>query len=573
MGRRQAGHPGCIDLFAGAGGLAEGFRQAGWRILAAVDNDRYAAKTFRLNFPEAAFLDADLAEIEPEALLQAARLRRGELDCLLGGPPCQSFSYNNHARSASDERARLFRHYLRIIEVLHPKTLVMENVPGMLTIGGGQIVTEIQEKLAELGYEVGIRILHTEDFGVPQERRRVFIVGTRLGWEDPLFPPGTHGPSPKPADDDRSVQGKYIHRWKPRKGRQPLPLVSVWEAIGDLPPLTNGGPEATTYICEPQTEFQHRARGGASTLYNHFSHALSPTMLQRITHVPEGGNWRNIPQHFLPAGMRRAREKDHTKRYGRLSREGLCCTILTKCDPHWGSYIHPTQDRTISVREAARLQSFPDSFRFYEGVSKQYQQVGNAVPPLVAKCIAQALKRHIVRKAPYRGASKRFSEAAPSAMRKGRRQQLPAYSSPLPARSENMRAIRSRGNRTTEKRLRALLAQGRFRDWTTRPVREIGSPDFTFPKARVAIFVDGCFWHSCPRCGHVPKTNVEYWSAKIARNRRRDRAMSRAARERGYRVIRLWECQLRKAPKACLGRIQRALREMSVTSANIDSIR
>ena len=400
MGTGHDGRPGCIDLFAGAGGLAEGFRQAGWHVLAAVDDDPYAAETFKLNFPNARFSESDVAEVDPRALLRAARLRRGELDCLLGGPPCQSFSYNNHARSASGQRARLFRHFLRIVEVLRPKTLLMENVPGMLTIGKGRIVTEIQEQLAGLGYKVGIRILYAEDFGVPQERRRVFIVGTRLGWEDSLFPPGTHGPSPKPEDGKKYVQSKYVHGWRPRKGRPAGPLVTVWEAIGDLPPVRNSGEEVMAYRREPWTRFQRRARRRKRRLYNHVSHTLSRRMLRRISHVPEGGNWRDIPRRLLPAGMKRALKKDHTKRYGRLSRNGLCCTVLTKCDPHWGSYIHPLQDRTITVREAARLQSFPDTFRFCEGfVSKQYEQIGNAVPPLVAKRLGQALKRHIRRKA------------------------------------------------------------------------------------------------------------------------------------------------------------------------------
>ncbi len=392
--RRGGNGPTCIDLFAGAGGLAEGFRQAGWRILAAVDNDPYAAQTFRLNFPEAAFFEVDVTHLVPAKLLEHARLRSGQLDCLLGGPPCQSFSYNNHARSASSRRARLFQHYLRIVAALRPKTLVMENVPGMLTIGKGKIVSEIREKLSALGYEAGIRILYSADFGVPQERRRVFIIATRLGWEDLLFPRGTHGPSPKPSEEANG----YVHRWSPRPERPPRPPVRVWDAVGDLPPVPNGGGSlAMPYGRKPRTDFQRWARRGARMLHNHVAHKLSLPMLRRIMKVPAGGNWRDIPRRLLPSGMKRARPKDHTKRYGRLAKKGLCCTILTKCDPHWGSYIHPVQHRTITVREAARLQSFPDTFRFCDFVSKQYEQVGNAVPPLMAKRIAQALKRHILR--------------------------------------------------------------------------------------------------------------------------------------------------------------------------------
>lgn len=387
--------PLCIDLFAGAGGLAEGFRQAGWRILAGVDNDPSAAKTFQLNFPESLFFQSDISSLKPAELLKDCALVPGQLDCLIGGPPCQSFSYNNHARSASNLRARLFRQYLRIVGVLRPKTLVMENVPGMLTIGNGKIVKEIKNKLASLGYECSIKILFAEDFGVPQTRRRAFVIATRLGWENSLFPSGTHGPSEKPSEEANG----YVHRWEPKGRSSTRPLVKVWHAIGDLPAVKNGGtPDRISYGSGPRTEFQRRARSGVRFIYNHIGHKLSPAGIRRIQTVPEGGNWRDIPRRLLPAGMKRAKKSDHTKRYGRLAREGLCCTILTKCDPHWGSYIHPFQHRTITVREAARLQTFPDKFKFCDTLSKQYEHVGNAVPPLLAKRVAQAVKRHLRRK-------------------------------------------------------------------------------------------------------------------------------------------------------------------------------
>lgn len=147
-----------------------------------------------------------------------------------------------------------------------------------------------------------------------------------------------------------------------------------------------------------KSAFQIEARRGAKALHNHVCHALTDAMLKRIEHVPEGGNWRDIPRDLLPAGMRRARLSDHTKRYGRLARKGLASTILTKCDPHWGAYIHPTQNRTISVREAARLQGFPDTFVFAgEHLSKQYAQVGNAVPVPIAREIAKATLKQLLR--------------------------------------------------------------------------------------------------------------------------------------------------------------------------------
>lgn len=381
----------CVDLFAGAGGLAVGFRLAGWSLLAGNDCDAAAGETFRLNFPEASFFEGPVSALSAEALLDECGIRPGELDCLIGGPPCQSFSYNNHQRSAVDERARLFEFYLGLVERLNPKTIVMENVPGILTIGGGTVIEEILRRLRGLGFDAIWGLLSAEEFGTPQVRRRVFIVASRVGSASELLARPTHwSPSFSPRGKASTTRPEGANRH----------LVTVWQAIGDLPELTNGGGQhvAPRIGTRATTTFQREARRWAPELYNHICHALTDVNLERIKHVPEGGNWRDVPRELLPAGMQRARLKDHTKRYGRLVRTGLSSTILTKCDPHWGAYIHPTQDRTISVREAARLQGFPDSFRFAgEHLSKQYLQVGNAVPVPVAKAIAEAVRSHIDR--------------------------------------------------------------------------------------------------------------------------------------------------------------------------------
>ena len=358
--------------------------------MSGVDAAPYACATFLSNFPEASFFLSEIKDISGHHLLRDANLRRGELDCLIGGPPCQSFSFNNHQRSSSHHRSKLFRDYLRIVEIVRPKYIVMENVPGILTIGAGSVVRAIRNSLKRLGYKCEARILYAEDFGVPQERRRVFIVGTRCGSAANLFPAGSHGPAKKPKLSSAAL----IHRSHTKK---PKKLTRVWDAIGDLPRIkSGGGKEVARYNKSTRTTYQRQLRtSNRSRLFNHVSPALTKLNLQRISNVPEGGNWRDIPRRLLPAGMKRARLSDHTKRYGRLKRNGLSCTLLTKCDPHWGSYIHPTQNRAISVREAARLQSFPDSFVFRGPVSKQYIQVGNAVPPLMAEALARAGLKHL----------------------------------------------------------------------------------------------------------------------------------------------------------------------------------
>ena len=390
----QRSGPKCIDLFAGAGGLAEGFRHAGWAVLAANDVDPDAGETFRLNFPEASFFEGSIANLDLDQLLIDTGLKPGELSCLIGGPPCQSFSYNNHQRSAGDTRARLFRDYLKIVELLLPKTLVMENVPGMLTIAEGRVVTEIRTALRKLDYDCVVRILYAEDFGVPQTRRRAFVVASRIGSADSLIPAGAYGPSEKPS----IKSNPFVHRWEVPKGKRAKRFVTVGQAISDLPLLRSGGGTHVSSARKKKatSKFQREVRAGIHGCYNHVCHELTNPMLMRISHVPEGGNWRDIPRRLLTAGMRRAHKGCHTKRYGRLARDELASTLLTKCDPHWGAYIHPTQNRTISVREAARLQGFPDSFRFAgDHISKHYEQVGNAVPVPLAKALGLAVKLHL----------------------------------------------------------------------------------------------------------------------------------------------------------------------------------
>ena len=367
MGNAPVSKGTVIDLFCGAGGLSEGFRQAGYRVLAGNDFFDAAGETFSATHREAKFLPGPIQQYTPDNFLAAAGLNPGELDVLVGGPPCQGFSVYNHQRGLHDARSTLYLEYLRIVEGLRPNWVVLENVTGMTSAGGGGAVDAILKGLEALGYDVEAQILRAEEYGVPQERRRIVFVGNRLGL--PLeFPKPTHGPDG-------------------------LPFVTIRDAISDLPRLGNGEDMGvTSYACEPQSTYQMEIRGGSNLVNNHSAARLSKVNLERMKHIPQGGSWRDIPIDLLPAGMKRAKRSDHTKRYGRLSWTGLASTILTKCDPHWGAYFHPEQNRTITVREAARLQSFPDWFDFKGSRTDQYTQVGNAVPPLLGKAIAEVIK-------------------------------------------------------------------------------------------------------------------------------------------------------------------------------------
>lgn len=357
-----------IDLFCGAGGLSEGFRQAGCSVLAGQDYDEVAGATFALTHPEATFLGGPIQNVTAQRLLDAAGKKRGEIDVIVGGPPCQGYSVYNHQRGENDPRAGLFREYLRIVEGVHPRWLVMENVTGITSISGGRIVDEIVKGMNGLGYRVEMRILKAEEFGVPQERRRVFFIATRTDAEI-AFPTPTHGPDL-------------------------IPYVTVWDAISDLPVVENGGAGCQSrHTKKPRNAYQATLRGTTTDLHNHEPGRLSLVNEARMRHIPPGGSWRDIPFNLLPEGMKRAKRSDHTKRYGRPRKTDLSCTVLTKCDVHWGAYIHPEQNRAFTVREAARLQSFPDYFNFQGNRTQQYVQVGNAVPPMLGRKVAEALIR------------------------------------------------------------------------------------------------------------------------------------------------------------------------------------
>jgi len=381
-----------LDLFAGAGGIAEGFRQAGFRCLYANDFNPNAVATFQLNHPETFAACGPIEEQDPSRIRRRLALRKGELDCMVGGPPCQGFSIYAPDRILSDPRNAMFRHYLRFVDEFAPKTLLIENVPGMLSLGGGRVVETILRELAQRGYKTECRILLAAHFGVPQSRFRLIFLASRAG--------GLKHPEPSHYHEARTnfTGGATLTtRLGPLDSLLLQPAVTLREAISDLPPIEAGGGEDVSRHdpTRPKSDFAAALSEGAEALYNHTANRLSPINLERLRHIPPGGAWTDIPRDLLPAGMKKARKSDHTKRYGRLEWSSLACTMLTKCDPHWGAVFHPDQARAFSVREAARIQSFPDRYRFLGTRGSQFEQVGNAVPVLLAKALGETIKAHL----------------------------------------------------------------------------------------------------------------------------------------------------------------------------------
>ena len=381
-----------VDFFSGAGGLSCGLNMAGFESILGSDIHPVYAQTYAKNHPKSKVITTDIRELSEHDILKLTGLRPGELDLLAGGPPCQGFSINAPIRTLDDQRNHLFKEYLRIAEILNPKAILIENVPGLVSLGKGTVVKAIYHHLNQMGYTVAHRILFAGHYGVPQMRFRTVFIALRDGGKIEF---------PEPAFNSKAVANfagarELCLQIHPLFSEHLREQTTVWNAISDLPELALGeAMDNVNYPMPAQSEYQKILRKGSKKIYNHACAKLGKANLERLTHIPQGGSWRDIPHDLLPAGLKRARRSDHTKRYGRLHPDQLCSTILTKCDPHWGSFFHPTQDRALSVREAARIQSFPDTYTFTGSLTEQFEQVGNAVPPLMAKAIGETIKKLI----------------------------------------------------------------------------------------------------------------------------------------------------------------------------------
>ncbi len=383
-----------IDLFCGCGGISCGLEWAGIDVVAGVDVEPKYAITFQENFPSAKFLDWDLSEVSPQEFMNVLGLRPGDLDLLVGGPPCQGFSKNvpRRNRFMADPKNQMVRVFLEYCEAINPSYILMENVAEMKNGFEQQYTVEILERLTNDGYEVTHAVLNAADYAVPQRRKRAFFLATRLPGKITL-PPATHHPRPDDGSPASLFESKHH--------------VSVWEAIGDLPSLGNGeGTEPCDYDRPPKSEFQKLVRRKTPKVWNHIARDLRPTQLERISSLKPGQGHKDLPKRLQVKG-------GYSGAYGRLTRDMVAPTITRWVfHPGSGRWGHPEDKRLITMREAARIQGFPDWFVFHGSYVEQAGQIGNAVPPLLARAIARQLVEHYERSTKARSSSKGMRSSA-----------------------------------------------------------------------------------------------------------------------------------------------------------------
>ncbi|WP_436950440.1 DNA cytosine methyltransferase [Staphylococcus xylosus] len=350
--------PKVIDLFAGVGGMSLGFKLAGFDIVLANEIDESIANSYKYNHPETEVIVKDITKISNKDIFLKYKTK---IDVVIGGPPCQGFSQKGQRKSINDDRNYLFQQFVEVMKYVQPKYFVMENVPNLLTAEKGYFKEEIISLFESIGYKLSTSILNASDFGVPQNRKRAVIIGK--------------------AREAPFIELKKIHE-----------KVTIWDAISDLCYLESGeGMESDTYKLPFKTGYQELMRLDSDQLFNHKATKHSNLALERLRMIPPNKGRESLPDEHLTKSI-------YSGTWSRMRKDEQSVTITTRFDtPSSGKFTHPYLDRAITVREAARIQSFPDTFRFLGTKSSQMKQVGNAVPPLLANNIALAIKRDILK--------------------------------------------------------------------------------------------------------------------------------------------------------------------------------
>lgn len=339
-----------IDLFCGCGGLSQGFIEADFNVILGIDHWKDAIETFNYNHKNSKGIVADLLDLDPEEIKRKNKI--GKVDLIIGGPPCQGFSIAGK-RIIDDERNQLYKSFLQFVDYFKPKGFVMENVPNILSMGGGAIKKQILKDFEDIGYKISYDKLLASDFGVPQNRRRAFFVGLKNNFEFEF---------PKPITPDNKI--------------------TSGDAISDLP--KNSLEDGSQYTISPKSDFQKKMRNGNKVIFNHQITNHKEKTVEIIAMVPDGGNYKDLPKE-----LHQTRKVNIA--WTRLNSKKPSFTIDTGHRHHF----HYKFNRVPTVRESARIQSFRDEFIFCGSKTSQYKQVGNAVPPLLAKEIALKIKNYL----------------------------------------------------------------------------------------------------------------------------------------------------------------------------------
>lgn len=342
-----------IDLFSGAGGLSLGAIKAGISVSVAIEYDKYSAATFKKNHSETKVIQDDIRNIDP------LDLGIEKPFIVFGGPPCQGFSVSNRkTRTLDNENNSLYSEFIRFVDILQPEWFLFENVEGLTNFNDGKTLKTILERFNHLGYKTSHKVLYASDYGVPQHRNRFFIVGNRLGY-DFKFP-------------------------------EPLGTkVTVGDAFIDLPKLKSGDciSELNYNSTKIPSDYSRSMKGESKVVTQNIVSRNTDLVLERYKHIKQGQNWRAIPEHLMLNYKNKS--NCHSGIYKRLKWDEPSVVISNY---RKNMLIHPLEDRGLSVREAARLQSFPDDFIFEGTVHYIQQQIGNAVPPLLAEAIFKQIR-------------------------------------------------------------------------------------------------------------------------------------------------------------------------------------
>ena len=375
-----------LDLFSGPGGMSQGIKDASnpnlkFEIVVANDYDKAVRLTYTRNHQDVEFVPGSIVESETkDRIIDAIRRTtdNSAVDLVIGGPPCKGFSLENKmTRNMENPLNHLVMHYVEMIQRTQPVAFVMENVPGIFAMCNGEIVRALVQKFKEMGYHnTDDWLLNAADYGIPQTRKRAFIVGSKS--RIPIDKPKkTHG------SKDEIKQDPTL-----------LPYTKLADAISDLPRIfpTKQHASNTMYPTEPKSEFQRDIRKKSNRITNHIITKNTPLVTERIKSVPPGGNWNDIPIHLMKVDGQYKRLDAHSMIYKRLVKNEPSITITNF---RKAMIIHPTQHRLLSVREAARIQTFPDHFEFEGGISNMQQQVSDAVPVQLAKKVGETMLRHL----------------------------------------------------------------------------------------------------------------------------------------------------------------------------------